>query len=132
MRLRDPRTGRLRAAALVLLLLSALPAAAAADGDPPYEASLIRLSEILGALHYLRPLCGAEEPTLWRDQMEALLAAEEPPPERRGRIVNAFNHGYSSFAALYRTCTAAASTAVERYMAEGARLTRDITTRYGR
>lgn len=131
MRLRDPRTGRLRAAALALLLLAPLPATAA-EGDPPYEESLVRLSEILGALHYLRPLCGAEEPTLWRDQMEALLAAEEPPPERRGRIVNAFNHGYSSFAALYRTCTAAAATAVERYMSEGARLTREITNRYGR
>ena len=28
---------------------------------PPYEGELSRLAEILGALHYLRPLCGAKE-----------------------------------------------------------------------
>jgi uncharacterized protein (TIGR02301 family) len=115
----------------LLVLACALPARAA-DGDPPYEASLLRLSEILGALHYLRPLCGADEPTLWRDQMDALVAAEAPSPERRARLVTEFNRSYSSFAALYRNCTPAATTAIERYVSEGSRLTREIATRYGR
>jgi uncharacterized protein (TIGR02301 family) len=45
--------------ALILALIAALAAPArAADGDPPFENDLLRLSEILGALHYLRGICG--------------------------------------------------------------------------
>ena len=137
-------SGRMTATALALLLaasplaaLAQAPAgvgtgAGAGAGDPPYEQQLQRLSEILGALHYLRPLCGAEEPSVWRDQMDQILTAEDPTPERRAQIVSQFNRGYSSFATIYRSCTPAALTAVERYMAEGTKLTRDITARYGR
>lgn len=114
------------------MLLFTAAGARAAEGDPPYEASLLRLSAILGALHYLRPLCGADEAELWRNRMDALLKAESPTPERRAALVTAFNRSYSDFAALYRNCTPAATTAIERYMAEGTALTRDITTRYGR
>ncbi|MBZ9934861.1 TIGR02301 family protein [Mesorhizobium sp. BR1-1-16] len=116
------------ASMLVAVLLAAASVRAA---EPPYDAPLVRLAEILGALHYLRPLCGAAEPTLWRDQMAALVAAEAPSPERRARLTAAFNQGYSGFAALYRSCTPAAIAAVDRYLDEGARLTRDVTTRYG-
>ena len=130
-------------ATALALLLAASPLAALAQapagvgtgagaGDPPYEQQLQRLSEILGALHYLRPLCGAEEPSVWRDQMDQILTADDPTPDRRARIVSQFNRGYSSFATIYRSCTPAALTAVDRYMAEGAKLTRDITARYGR
>lgn len=119
------------AAGLVVLGFAALPARAA-PGDPPYEPQLQRLSEILGALHYLRPLCGAAEGSVWRDQMEALIAAEQPTPERRGRMVSRFNQGYRSFASVYRSCTPAASFAIERYTEEGARISRDIASRYGR
>lgn len=108
-----------------------LPAGAAPD-DPPYETPLLRLAEILGALHYLRPLCGAAETTTWRDQMEALIAAEAPSPERKAKLVTEFNRGFSGFAAIYRTCTPAAAAAIDRYLAEGTKLTRDVTTRYGR
>jgi len=131
-------SGRMAAIALALVL-AATPivargqdAAGAGAGDPPYEQQLQRLAEILGALHYLRPLCGAEEPSVWRDQMDQILAAEDPTPDRRARIVSQFNHGFSSFATVYRTCTPAALTAIDRYMAEGKKLTRDITARYGR
>lgn len=117
------------AASLPALAQGTAPAPAA---DPPYERQLQRLAEILGALHYLRPLCGAEEPAVWRDQMDQLLAAEAPTPERRARLVSQFNHGFSSFASVYRSCTPAALAAVDRYMSEGTRLTRDITARYGR
>lgn len=91
-----------------------------------------RLAEILGALHYLRPLCGGKDEDTWREQMQALIAAEEPTPERKAKLVVAFNHGYSGFEALYRYCTPAAVVAIDRYMAEGSQITRDITTRYGR
>lgn len=119
---------------LAIALFAAAPALAfPAEGEPPYEASLLRLSEILGALHYLRPLCGAaDEQELWRGRMDSLLAAEAPSPDRRAALVTAFNRSYSSFATLYRSCTPAAATAIERYVAEGAKLSQEITTRYGR
>ena len=129
MRLRNNSMAWLLAAALVLC---GCGSGRAADGDPPYDAALVRLAEILGALHYLRPLCGTGETTLWRDRMDALIAAEAPQPERRAALVAAFNRSYSSFAMLYRSCTPAAATAIERYVEDGAKLSRDITTRYGR
>jgi len=125
---------RLIGIALALMLAVSPIAARAADGagDPPYEQQMQRLAEILGALHYLRPLCGAEEPSVWRDQMDEILKAEAPTPDRRARLVSRFNHGFSSFATVYRACTPAALAAVDRYMTEGKSLTRDITARYGR
>jgi uncharacterized protein (TIGR02301 family) len=113
------------------VMVAPVPAAAQA-ADPPYESQLLRLSEILGALHYLRPLCGADEDQLWRQQMEDLIAAEEPNEARRARLTDRFNLGYSSFASVYRTCTPAAVAAVDRYQREGVKITRDITARYGR
>ena len=114
----------------IVVAMLAVPAARAAD--PPYDAALVRLSEILGALHYLRPLCEAAEGSRWRDEMQALIDAEAPAPERKARLTSAFNQGYSGFAALYRSCTPAAEAAIDRYIAEGSRLTREITTRYAR
>ena len=100
--------------------------------EPPYEAQLLRLSEILGSVHYLRRLCDSDEGSLWRDQMQALIDAEAPNPIRRARIVDRFNHGYETFRAVYRTCTAAAAVAIDRYMGEGVKISRDITARYGK
>jgi uncharacterized protein (TIGR02301 family) len=130
---RFPRVGFWFAAAFLAAIVAVSPAPASAQAaDPPYETQLLRLSEILGALHYLRPLCGADEEQMWRQQMEELIAAEEPNERRRARLTDRFNLGYSSFASVYRTCTAAAAAAVDRYQREGVKLTRDITARYGR
>jgi uncharacterized protein (TIGR02301 family) len=125
-------SGSVSAALLAATILAAPVPAAAQAADPPYESQLLRLSEILGALHYLRPLCGADEAQMWRQQMEELIAAEEPNDRRRARLTDRFNLGYSSFASVYRTCTAAAAAAVDRYQREGVKITGDITARYGR
>jgi uncharacterized protein (TIGR02301 family) len=87
-----------------------------------------RMGEILGALHYLRPLCGADDGLVWRTKMQDLIEAEGGPPDRRERLAGAFNHGYSSFQLTYRTCTPAADLVVRRYLAEGAKLARAIAT----
>jgi uncharacterized protein (TIGR02301 family) len=97
---------------------------------PPYEKDVRRVSEILGALHYLRPLCGAEDGPIWRDKMRDLIDAEGGPPDRRERLAGAFNEGYNGFQLTYRTCTPSADLAVRRYLAEGAKLTREIATRH--
>jgi len=98
----------------------------------PYDQSLLRLSEILGAIHYMRHLCDSDEGGLWRDQMQALLDADQADPARRARFIDSFNRGYESFKAVYRTCTPAATTAISLYMDEGARIARDVVARYGR
>jgi len=109
------------------------PPKAAANANtppPPYEKDVRRVSEILGALHYLRPLCGAEDGPIWRDKMRDLIDAEGGPPDRRERLAGAFNEGYNGFQLTYRTCTPSADLAVRRYLAEGAKLTREIATRH--
>lgn len=127
---------------LLLILALAGPALApaaqaqqssAGEGSPPpYDPDLTRLSEILGALHYLRPLCGAkDEGQKWRNEMQALLDAEQPSDSRKGRLIAAFNRGYSSFSQVYRACTPAAELAVRRQMEESAKLAHDIVVRYG-
>ena len=99
-------------------------------GPAPFEPDLMRLSEILGALQYLRALCGANEGQKWREQMQALLEAEAQTADRRNRMVANFNRGYRSFQQTYRTCTPAANVAVRRYLDEGSRISREITARY--
>ena len=121
-----------RAAAVAVIALSLLgaPARAIEGGPSPFDADLMRLAEILGALHYLRPLCGANEGNKWRDQMSALIDAEAQSGDRRNRMVANFNNGYRNFQRTYRTCTPAANLAVRRYLDEGAKISREITARY--
>jgi uncharacterized protein (TIGR02301 family) len=115
--------------ALALLAIPALPARAV-DSSAAFEAELSRLSEILGALHHLRNLCGANEGPKWRNEMQAILDAEGQQPERRAKLVASFNRGYRGFQQTYRSCTPAADTAIRRYLEEGAKIAREITARY--
>jgi len=96
----------------------------------PYDRDLQRLSEILGSLHFLRGICGANEGQKWRNEAQALIDAEAPSGERHEQMVAGFNRGYRAFQQSYRTCTPAASFAIRRYLAEGAKIARDITARY--
>ena len=121
---------RALAIALTALAIAAAPARAIEGGPAPYDGDLMRLSEILGALHYLRTLCGANEGNKWRDQMQALITAEGLTGERRDKLVANFNNGYRSFQRTYRSCTPAASVVVRRYLDEGAKISREITARY--
>jgi uncharacterized protein (TIGR02301 family) len=118
---------------LTLALLGTGPAAAQAPAQnrAAYETDLIQLSEILGSLHYLRPLCGGAEQGQWRVEMQALIDAAELSSEKRGLLVTSFNRGYTSYEQTYRTCTPAARLAIRRFLDEGTRLSRDIALRYG-
>jgi uncharacterized protein (TIGR02301 family) len=88
--------------------------------DRPYDGKLMRLAEILGAIHYLRELCGAEEGQLWRDQMKEILKSEGTTAVRRAKLVNSFNDGYRGYRRTYRTCTQSATVATTRFSTEGA------------
>lgn len=102
-----------------LCLLAALPARAAPDSKP-YDDRLFRLSEILGAVHYLRELCGAEEGQQWRERMSDLLQSEGTSALRKAKLTRSFNKGYQSYSRTYNTCSPSAQNAINRFLAEGA------------
>jgi uncharacterized protein (TIGR02301 family) len=115
---------------VALLVLVAAQPLRAVEAVAPYDGDLERLAEILGSLHYLRNVCGANEGQKWRNQMQALIEAESLDGERRRKVVASFNRGYQVFQQTYRTCTPAADIAIRRYLDEGAKIARDITARY--
>jgi uncharacterized protein (TIGR02301 family) len=102
----------------------------AQDQPAPYDHDLQRLSEILGALHFLRGICNTNEGEKWRNEAQALIDTEAPSGNRREQMVASFNRGYRGFQQSYRTCTPAADVVIRRYLEEGAKIARDITARY--
>jgi uncharacterized protein (TIGR02301 family) len=123
----------LSVALLAAALTSALLAVSARANEPapaPFDGDLQRLAEILGALHYLRGVCGANDGQKWRNEMQALIEAEAPGGERKNRMTVSFNRGYRVFQQTYRTCTPAADLTIRRYLEEGSRISREITARY--
>jgi uncharacterized protein (TIGR02301 family) len=100
------------------------------DLPTPYDRDLQRLSEILGALHFLRGICNSNEGQKWRTEAQTLIDAEAPSGTRREQMVAGFNRGYRGFAQTYRSCTPAADIVIHRYLEEGAKIARDITARY--
>jgi uncharacterized protein (TIGR02301 family) len=100
------------------------------DLPAPYDHDLQRLSEILGALHFLRGICNSNEGQKWRSEAQALIDAEAPSGTRRDQMVAGFNRGYRGFQQTYRSCTPAADIVIRRYLEEGAKIARDITARY--
>ncbi len=115
----------------VMALLAALAspplAAQGAGGDVRlYDAKLMRLAEILGAVHYLRELCGANEGQTWRNRMQELIEGEGNASLRKAQLTSRFNNGYRSYSRTYQTCTPSAQTAVTRFLAEGAEIANEL------
>ena len=108
-----------RTAIALLALATALPAVAAPDSKP-YDDRLFRLSEILGAVHYLRELCGAEEGQQWRARMAELVQSEGSTALRKAKLTRSFNKGYQSYSRTYNTCSPSAQSAINRFITEGA------------
>lgn len=101
------------------------------EAIPAYEDQLLRLSEILGSLHFLRALCRSGDALVWKNEMNHLLEAEEPSLPRRDRLIARFNFGFETYHAVYETCTPAARTAMSRYLDEGEKITAELRLRYG-
>jgi len=115
---------------LALALCLAAGPARGQGATAPYDPDLRRLSEILGALHFLRGICGSNEGQKWRTEAQALINAEAPTGPRRDQMIASFNRGYRAFQQSYRNCTPAADFAIRRYLREGAKIAREITARY--
>ena len=108
----------------LLLALAGLPRPALAI-DPLYEPQLEHLSEVLGSLYFLNPLCqpGGKD---WRAEMSEVIALDNPDDDRRQRLAGAFNEGYQSYARLYRECTISAQTAMAKLLTDAEQTARDI------
>lgn len=120
------------AAAACVLLVAAMacvpaPVLAQATADQrPYDDKLMRLSELLGAVHFLRELCGGNDGMLWRDRMTELMNAEASSALRRVKLTRAFNTGYRSYSRTYTSCTPTAQSAITKFMTEAATIADDL------
>ena len=126
-----PLRTAVRAAIMIVLALApashvlaqqAAPAPQLQSDLRPYDEKLLRLSEILGAVHFLRELCGHNDGMQWRDRMNEILDAEGSSAVRRVKFTRAFNAGYRGYSRTYTTCTTTARTAVTRFITEGTEL----------
>lgn len=109
-------------AAAFLFGASPIVAVAQPSEMKPYDEKLVRLSEILGAVHYLRELCGSNDGQLWRERMRDLVEGEGSSPMRRAKLTKSFNDGYRSYSRTYQSCTPTAKIAINRFLTEGAQL----------
>ncbi len=135
-----------RAASLLLTLIACLaltpahpqsksapkppPPPAQEEVPPPYEPQLLRLSELMGSLSYLRDLCGEKDGSDWRNRMSDLIAKEARSDIRKQRLAGAYNRGFRDLEIIYRSCTPAAQTLMTRYLDEGEKLVRELTNKF--
>lgn len=111
-------------AGVVACALLTQPVRAAGDGadSRPYDDKLMRLSILLGAIHYLRELCGSNDGQLWRDRMVELIDTDKGSALRRVRLTKGFNYGYRSYRRTHPRCDNAAKVTMRRFLNEGAQL----------
>jgi uncharacterized protein (TIGR02301 family) len=86
---------------------------------------------MMGALAYLRDLCGAGDGAEFRAKLGALLDAEGVDAQRRDLLAGAYNKAFRDYAISYHACGPSANAVIERYLGETARLAADLAARYG-
>ena len=106
------------------------PTPAQPDAPPPYEAQLLRLAELIGALAYLRDLCGDGDGASFRAKFADLVGAEGTTDARKESLAGAFNRGFRDYELTYRACTPTAHEIVARFLDEASRIARDVANRY--
>ena len=108
----------IRNAVLALALVLALTSPAVAQSERAYDKQLFRLSEIMGAVHYLRELCGADDGQRWRTSVSDIINAEGTTALRRATLAQRFNRGYRGYRRTYRNCTPSARSTIDRFIKE--------------
>jgi uncharacterized protein (TIGR02301 family) len=117
-----PLAGVAVLATLAVAAAGAISAQGPTTDTKPYDDKLMRLSEILGAVHYLRELCGANDGQAWRDRMRELMDTEGSTALRRAKLTRSFNNGYRAYSRTYNACSQSAQTAITRFLTEGAEI----------
>jgi uncharacterized protein (TIGR02301 family) len=108
---------------VLFLMFGVLSQAAIGAGrSSASETDLVRLSEILGAVHHLREVCNANEGQLWRMKMQELLKLEAPANDLKELMIARFNRTYHQHRLAYPRCTGQARTDISRFLDEGAAL----------
>jgi uncharacterized protein (TIGR02301 family) len=102
---------------------------------PPYEGSVLKLAETLGSLSFLSLLCeetqNATSSDVWRIKAQQLIETENASETRKKAFIGNFNNGFNSYSQVYHHCTPNAMLAKQRLLDEGAKLTRELSNRFG-
>ncbi len=125
-----PKRAKPSCVAVALLAMATILASAPASAtteSKPYDDKLMRLAEIMGAVHYLRELCSASDGQLWRDRMRELIESEGSSALRRANLTRSFNQGYRSYSRTYSSCTPSAQTTITRFLTEGAQISETLS-----
>jgi uncharacterized protein (TIGR02301 family) len=109
---------------------AATPTPTPSDTPPPYEAQLLRLAEIIGALTYLRDLCSDGDGAAFRAKFADLVGAEGTTDARKESLAGAFNRGFRDYELTYRACTPTAREIVARFLDEASRIAKDVANRF--
>jgi uncharacterized protein (TIGR02301 family) len=96
-----------------------------------YEPQLLRLAELMGALAYLRDLCGAHDAEAFHAKMASLLEVEARSQTRKESLAGAYNNGFRGYELSYRVCTPAAREIIARFLDEAGKISTDVANRYG-
>ena len=124
---RDPgRVTKVEAAAIAAL------GSSQAGPPPPYEAQMLRLAEIMGALAFLRDLCGDGDGADYRAKFAALMEAEAHGAERRAAWAGAFNQSFEDYRLSYGSCTPNARAAIASFLGEANKIAAVVGDRYAR
>ena len=111
----------------LLVLVLALPAPGAA-ANAALPAKAVHLAEILGAVHHLRDICGANEGQLWRNKMIEMIGVLAPSDADRQRLVKSFNDSFYRYRNTYPACTSTAARQGDKLMQDGRRLAEELAS----
>lgn len=98
-------TGETVGAILALALVLAITLAPAPARADRLTDGLERLSEILGAVHHLRGVCGANEGPLWRNKMIDMINVAELDADQRQTMIAHFNDAFYEARTRFPMCT---------------------------
>lgn len=98
-------TGGLVSAIMALALVLAVTLAPAPARADKLTDGIERLSEILGAIHHLRDVCGANDGPLWRNKMIDMINVAELDATQRQTMISHFNDAFYQARTRYPMCT---------------------------
>ena len=114
-------------ASLIIAMSVFAPPLSAQSLSASSQSRLLKLAEILGAVHHLRGICVAEETQTWRQSMIRLIETQDAPEWLADQMIDRFNQGYYREQSNYPVCDAASERRAVRLANEGARLAKSLS-----